>query len=108
MSGRNPPWQRAYTHVALSPRSHKSLLDYCKTQGFNATFEALQQEAGQEGFVSDPKAKYAGLLEKKWTSVIRLQKKVGNGAIVEPATSSLTQPRPSSRRSWSSSNETLN
>ena len=24
----------------------------------------------------DPKAKYAGLLEKKWSSVIRLQKKV--------------------------------
>ena len=77
MSCRSASWRRAYTHVASLPRSHKSLLDYCKTQGFNATFEALQQEAGQEGFVSDPKAKYAGLLEKKWTSVIRLQKKVG-------------------------------
>ena len=30
----------------------------------------------QTDFVPDPKAKWAGLLEKKWTSVIRLQKKV--------------------------------
>ena len=36
----------------------------------------LQRETGQDGFVPDPKAKYAGLLEKKWTSVIRLQKKI--------------------------------
>lgn len=57
-------------------RSHKSLLDYFQTQGFTGAFEALQKEAGQDGFVADPKAKVSGLLERKWTSVIRLQKKV--------------------------------
>jgi hypothetical protein len=31
--------------------------------------------------VLDSKAKHAGLLEKKWTSVIRLQKKVGCGIL---------------------------
>lgn len=59
----------------LSAR-HKSLLDYFQTHGFTSSFDALKLEAGQEGFTIDPKAKYAGLLEKKWTSVIRLQKKV--------------------------------
>ncbi|PWN53954.1 putative platelet-activating factor acetylhydrolase ib alpha subunit [Violaceomyces palustris] len=55
---------------------HKSILDYLKTNGLNETFEVLARETGQEGFVPDPKAKYSGLLEKKWTSVIRLQKKI--------------------------------
>jgi hypothetical protein len=36
----------------------------------------LQNETHISDFVPDPKQKYAGLLEKKWTSVIRLQKKV--------------------------------
>lgn len=62
---------------------HKSLLDYLLSQGFNASYQALKEEAGQDGFVSDPKAKYSGLLEKKWTSVIRLQKKVSVRRSVE-------------------------
>lgn len=36
----------------------------------------LKSETHLEDFTSDPKQKYSGLLEKKWTSVIRLQKKV--------------------------------
>ncbi|KAJ7481199.1 WD40-repeat-containing domain protein [Mycena galericulata] len=36
---------------------------------------ALKQDAATE-YTPDPKAKYTGLLEKKWTSVIRLQKKI--------------------------------
>ncbi|KAN0065163.1 Lissencephaly-1 [Thecaphora frezii] len=55
---------------------HKSILDYLKTNGLDESFDVLQRETGQEGFVPDPKAKYAGLLERKWTSVIRLQKKI--------------------------------
>ncbi|CBQ73553.1 probable platelet-activating factor acetylhydrolase ib alpha subunit [Sporisorium reilianum SRZ2] len=55
---------------------HKSILDYFKTNGLNDSYQTLMREAGQDGFVPDPKAKYAGLLEKKWTSVIRLQKKI--------------------------------
>ncbi len=55
---------------------HKSILDYFKTNGLTESYNTLMREAGQDGFVPDPKAKYAGLLEKKWTSVIRLQKKI--------------------------------
>lgn len=36
----------------------------------------LKVEARQDEFQPDPRAKWTGLLEKKWTSVIRLQKKV--------------------------------
>ncbi|KAK4704069.1 platelet-activating factor acetylhydrolase IB subunit alpha, partial [Phenoliferia sp. Uapishka_3] len=54
---------------------HKSILDYLNTTGFRETFEMLKVESGQQEFQPDPKAKWSGLLEKKWTSVIRLQKK---------------------------------
>lgn len=59
-----------------SPDSHKSILDYLSTNGLHQTFDALKAEAKQDDFQPDPKAKWSGLLEKKWTSVIRLQKKV--------------------------------
>lgn len=36
----------------------------------------MKRECGQDEFKPDPRAKWTGLLEKKWTSVIRLQKKV--------------------------------
>ena len=42
---------------------------------FTDAFNALKSETGVE-YTPDPKGKYVGLLEKKWTSVIRLQKKV--------------------------------
>lgn len=58
------------------PDRHKSILDYLSTNGLHQTFDALKAEAKQEDFQPDPKAKWSGLLEKKWTSVIRLQKKV--------------------------------
>ncbi|KDN50422.1 putative platelet-activating factor acetylhydrolase ib alpha subunit [Tilletiaria anomala UBC 951] len=68
------------TQSMLSERQreelNRSILDYFKTQGLTQSFDALARETGQDGFVVDPKAKYAGLLEKKWTSVIRLQKKL--------------------------------
>lgn len=87
----------------LSFYRHKSLLDYLQTQGFTETFQALQKETGQEGFVVDPKAKYAGLLEKKWTSVIRLQKKVSRrGSLIdEQAQSSILTELALAIRSWS-------
>lgn len=53
------------------------MLSYLQTAGMTDTYAALAREADMEDFdLSDPKDKYAGLLEKKWTSVIRLQKKV--------------------------------
>ncbi|KAG5354059.1 protein with putative role during mitosis [Termitomyces sp. Mn162] len=54
---------------------HKSMLDYLYANNFIAAFNALRADAGTQ-YTPDPKAKYAGLLEKKWTSVIRLQKKI--------------------------------
>lgn len=55
---------------------HKSILDYLQTNGYTETLNAFKEEADQPDFQPDPKAKWSGLLEKKWTSVIRLQKKV--------------------------------
>ena len=51
------------------------MLEYLHANNFNATFSALQSDA-RTTYSPDPKAKYVGLLEKKWMSVIRLQKKV--------------------------------
>lgn len=56
-------------------RRHKSILDYFHAQGMTDSFAALLNESKVD-FVPEPKTKYSGLLEKKWTSVIRLQKKV--------------------------------
>jgi platelet-activating factor acetylhydrolase IB subunit alpha len=50
------------------------MLEYLHANNFTATFNALQADA-RTTYAPDPKAKYAGLLEKKWMSVIRLQKK---------------------------------
>lgn len=51
-----------------------AIADYLQTQGFNEALEAFKKEA--EVKEDDNPSKYSGLLEKKWTSVIRLQKKV--------------------------------
>ncbi|KAI9256790.1 putative platelet-activating factor acetylhydrolase ib alpha subunit [Helicostylum pulchrum] len=55
---------------------HKAILDYLSASGFNQAFSALKNESENDDFLPDPKQKYSGLLEKKWTSVIRLQKKI--------------------------------
>lgn len=52
---------------------NSAILDYLHSSGYNETCEALKKEASAE-----LDTKKAGLLEKKWTSVIRLQKKVLN------------------------------
>ncbi|KAG5634537.1 protein with putative role during mitosis [Sphagnurus paluster] len=51
------------------------MLDYLHANHYISAFNALKSDAGTQ-YTPDPKAKYAGLLEKKWTSVIRLQKKI--------------------------------
>lgn len=61
------------THILSN--SHKSILDYFHAQGLTESYQALLKESKVD-FVPEPKTKYSGLLEKKWTSVIRLQKKV--------------------------------
>jgi platelet-activating factor acetylhydrolase IB subunit alpha len=51
------------------------MLEYLHANHFSDAYAALKQESGVD-HTPDPKSKYYGLLEKKWTSVIRLQKKV--------------------------------
>jgi len=51
---------------------NQAILDYLKTSNLGPSSEAFQSEAEVEDI--DPRK--TGLLEKKWTSVIRLQKKV--------------------------------
>ena len=54
------------------------MLDYLHTQGYTEAFNALKAQTGLD-YVDDGKQKYSGVLEKKWTSVLRLQKKVRRG-----------------------------
>jgi ribosomal protein S8 len=56
----------------------RAILDFLNTNGYRESYEVLKRESGNEDFNVDPSSKYSGLLEKKWTSVIRLQKKVSN------------------------------
>ncbi|KAM0792292.1 protein with putative role during mitosis [Microbotryomycetes sp. NB124-2] len=78
---------------------HRSILDYLSTNGLQQTFEALKNEANLADFQPDPKAKWTGLLEKKWTSVIRLQKKImeleSKNAQLQEELSSAPSKRPS-------------
>lgn len=52
---------------------NKAIADYLMSNGYNDTLDAFKRETDMPGEVDK---KFAGLLEKKWTSVIRLQKKV--------------------------------
>lgn len=57
------------------------MLSYLYNAGLHATYDALKNESNNMDFQMDePGAaqRYHGLLEKKWTSVIRLQKKVSD------------------------------
>jgi platelet-activating factor acetylhydrolase IB subunit alpha len=51
------------------------MLEYLYANHLTQAYDALKEEVGVD-HAPDPKSKYHGLLEKKWTSVIRLQKKV--------------------------------
>ncbi|XP_050408176.1 lissencephaly-1 homolog [Patella vulgata] len=52
---------------------NKAIADYLSSNGYVNALGEFQKEANMS---NDVEKKYAGLLEKKWTSVIRLQKKV--------------------------------
>ncbi|KAI0065041.1 dynein regulator [Artomyces pyxidatus] len=55
---------------------HKAILDYLTTAGFTKTFDQFREEAKLPDFQPDLGQKSNGLLVKKWTSVIRMQKKI--------------------------------
>lgn len=52
---------------------NKAIADYLSSNSYHNALEGLKKDADMPGEVEN---KYGGLLEKKWTSVIRLQKKV--------------------------------
>ncbi|ORX92113.1 dynein regulator [Basidiobolus meristosporus CBS 931.73] len=54
----------------------RAILDFLHVNGYTDSYETLKRESHNEEFNPDPMQKYTGLLEKKWTSVIRLQKKI--------------------------------
>lgn len=68
-------WPLSERQSVLKDCSHKAILEYLHSNNFTDAFTSLKSDTGID-YTPDPKAKYAGLLEKKWTSVIRLQKKV--------------------------------
>lgn len=53
--------------------SNQAIADYLGSNGYSESLEAFRKEADLSG---ESEKKFGGLLEKKWTSVIRLQKKV--------------------------------
>lgn len=64
--------------MKLSFNSHKAVIAYCIANGLPDTEAALRQEVnfGEDVFNSATAQKYEGMLEKKWTSIARLQRKV--------------------------------
>lgn len=61
-------------NVVVVISRHKAIADYLSSQGFMGALEAFKREANLSG---DMDKTASGLLEKKWMSVVRLQKKVG-------------------------------
>ncbi|KAL1947046.1 hypothetical protein VTO73DRAFT_14007 [Trametes versicolor] len=55
---------------------HRAMLDYLHSAGLHRSYEQLKEESAQLDYEPDPNSKTKDLLVKKWTSVIRLQKKI--------------------------------
>ena len=51
---------------------NKAILDYLKVSGYKSSADVFAKESETE----ELDAQKTGMLEKKWTSVVRLQKKV--------------------------------
>lgn len=66
--------------MSLSDRQrdelHRSMLSYLKSQGLTSAYKVLCKELAIDQQDAVEGKKYDGLLEKKWMSVIRLQKKI--------------------------------
>ena len=55
---------------------HKAIIAYLTSINLSNSAAALREELSiGDGFDESTSKKYEGLLEKKWTSVVRLQKK---------------------------------
>ncbi|KAK9477118.1 WD40-repeat-containing domain protein [Lipomyces japonicus] len=71
----NVSGKRTMTSLTARQRQelNESILEYLSLSDLKRTYEVMKQEMGIQ---IDAEPKYNGLLEKKWTSVVRLQKKV--------------------------------
>lgn len=60
----------------------KSIIAYLSANDKHVTSDTLRKELGldENVFTADVTKKYENLLEKKWTSTVRLQRKAGNCA----------------------------
>ncbi|UYV66935.1 PAFAH1B1 [Cordylochernes scorpioides] len=91
-----PAVHTRYGRAVKIPRRNKAIADYLLTNGYLESLECFKREADLEEINKEENEtpinnvcvqsgeidkKFAGLLEKKWTSVIRLQKKVKFEAI---------------------------
>lgn len=64
-------------HADTLDNSHKSIIAYLASANLPKSSAALREELAEQITLDDATVKkYEGLLEKKWTSVVRLQKKV--------------------------------
>jgi len=65
---------------------HKSIIAYLSANNLTNAAAALRADVslGEDVFDANTAKKYEGLLEKKWTSVVRLQKKVCSPASFAP------------------------
>jgi hypothetical protein len=77
------PWrktQRTNSPVDSFAR-HGSVADFLRASGFESTLEAFCNEAG----VAEPTGAATNQLEKKWTAVVRLQKKAPPDTVPLPS-----------------------
>lgn len=72
------PGPRHLNNQTDTAHRHKSIIAYLTANNLKDTATALRTELslGEDVFDANTAKKYEGLLEKKWTSVVRLQKKV--------------------------------
>jgi len=67
----------AMIHHADTFASHKAIIAYLSSINLSSSVATLRQDFNLgDSFDEATSKKYEGLLEKKWTSVVRLQKKV--------------------------------
>jgi len=83
--GRRAVRARSHKHVYISlwradagTDRHKALIAYLTAGGHGEAVRAVREAVGlpESAFEAATARKYEGLLEKKWTSVVRLQKKI--------------------------------
>ena len=68
--------------LLISSLSHKAIIAYLSSVNLPESAATLRKEVNiGDGFDEATSKKYEGLLEKKWTSVVRLQKKVSENEL---------------------------